>query len=280
MFEGVYPQGNFSWHHLWFIAYLFFLALLISPFLNFLRSDILNRFKLRIEKLASKPLALNIFLVPLLLSQILLRPYFELETNNLVSDWTSMTYYLLFFLSGFILLSVRAITEAVQRYRYWYLAEVVLITIVMFKGSHMINMVTLRDIIWDVASVILAWSCALTAIGFAKQYLNVNSAFRRLANEAIYPFYLLHQPVIVVIGFFIVRCDISVFLKAVIIIFSSFTVIALLYWFMIRPFNFLRVVFGMKILRKEKEEPETSLVLKPVIVETGNSIPGLNHESR
>ena len=34
MFQGTYPEGNFSWHHLWFIAYLFVIALLISPFLN------------------------------------------------------------------------------------------------------------------------------------------------------------------------------------------------------------------------------------------------------
>lgn len=32
MFEGIYPEGNFSWHHLWFIAYLFVIALFISPF--------------------------------------------------------------------------------------------------------------------------------------------------------------------------------------------------------------------------------------------------------
>ena len=50
----------------------------------------------------------------------------------------------------------------------------------------------------------------MTAIGFAKQYLNRNSGLRRLANEAIYPFYLLHQPVIVVIGYFIIQWDIAV----------------------------------------------------------------------
>ena len=29
MFDGVYPEGNFSWHHLWFILYLFTIALII-----------------------------------------------------------------------------------------------------------------------------------------------------------------------------------------------------------------------------------------------------------
>lgn len=39
MFKGIYPEGNFSWHHLWFIAYLFVIALILSPFLNILRSS-------------------------------------------------------------------------------------------------------------------------------------------------------------------------------------------------------------------------------------------------
>lgn len=62
MFEGIYPEGNFSWHHLWFIAYLFVVSLFISPFLNFLRSGIFMRFTQRVENFVTKPFALNIFL--------------------------------------------------------------------------------------------------------------------------------------------------------------------------------------------------------------------------
>ena len=28
-FEGIYPSGNFSWHHLWFLPYLFVYSLLL-----------------------------------------------------------------------------------------------------------------------------------------------------------------------------------------------------------------------------------------------------------
>ena len=97
MFEGIYPEGNFSWHHLWFIAYLFVISLFISPFLNFLRSERFQRFTTRIEKIVIKPFALNIFIIPLLLSQIILRPFFETETNDLVNDWASITIILFSF---------------------------------------------------------------------------------------------------------------------------------------------------------------------------------------
>ena len=214
MFEGFYPEGNFSWHHLWFIAYLFVIALFIAPFLNFLRGKRFNIFKHRIEKIVTKPFALNIFLIPLFLSQVLLRPYFEVGTNALIDDWASFTYYILFFLSGFILIPVRNIAEAIRKYRWRYMAEMIAAIIMMSVIHSVIKSETVAEIIVDASSIVLTWSCALTAIGFAKQHFNTNAPLRKLANEAIYPFYLLHQPVIVVAGYYIIRLDIAVFWKA------------------------------------------------------------------
>jgi hypothetical protein len=114
MFEGIYPQGNFSWHHLWFIAYLFFIALFISPFLNYFRGKKFGRFASWFEEIAAKPLALNIVLIPILLSQIVLGQYFEVGTNALIDDWASMSFYLLFFLSGLVMLPSKKISEAIQ----------------------------------------------------------------------------------------------------------------------------------------------------------------------
>lgn len=266
MFEGIYPDGNFSWHHLWFIAYLFVVSLIISPFLNFLRSKRFQVFTIRIENIVTKPLALNIFVLPLLLSQIVLQQFFETETNDLVNDWASFTYYIIFFLTGFILLPVRKITEAIRKYRLWYLAEVIVVTVVLFKVPNLAISEDSGEIIQDVSSIFLAWSSAITAIGFAKQYFNKNSTMRKLANEAIYPFYLLHQPVIVVTGYFIIHLNIAVFWKVATVLLASFTLTIIIYWFLIRPFNLLRIIFGMKKLEKAKKEPETNHALKPVIV--------------
>ncbi len=279
MFEGIYPVGNFSWHHLWFIAYLFFISLMIAPFLSFFRDNRFKRFTHWIENIATKPLALNVFVIPLLLSQILLRPYFKVETHDLLNDWASMTYFILFFMAGFILLPARKITEAMVKYRFWYLAEVLAIVIVMFKVTCLAGSERIGNFIWEGSSIFLAWICGITAIGFAKKYLNRNSAFRQLANEAIYPFYLLHQPVIVVIGYCIIQWDIAVLWKVVIILVSSFAVTVACYWFLIRPYNFFRVIFGMKKLRNEKEVPEVILVLKSVMAESDSSSLEMKHKA-
>lgn len=279
MFDGIYPEGNFSWHHLWFIVYLFVIALFISPFLNYFRSKSYSRFINLVERIVTKPLALNVVIIPLLVSQIILRQYFEVDTHDLVRDWASMSFYIIFFMSGFMLLPNRNITEAIRKQRLFYLIEAVAATTIMFKGSSMAGTERVGIIIWDVSSIFVAWTCGITAIGFAKQHFNSDSKLRKLANEAIYPFYLLHQPVIVVVGYFITRLDIAVLWKVVFITFSSFTLTAALYWFLIRPVNALRIVFGMKMARTEDREIETRLSIKPLIDDGNMSLSDIRQKA-
>jgi glucans biosynthesis protein C len=271
MFEGIYPEGNFSWHHLWFIAYLFVIALFISPFLGLLRSEKFAGFTHRIVGIVTKPFGLNIFLIPILLSQIILRKYFEFGTNALVNDWASIAFYIIFFLAGFILLPNNNIAEAIRRYRLSYLAETVILTVIMFSVPALFESERTGEIIYDVTSLFQAWTCGITAVGFAKHYLNFDSGFRKLANEAIFPFYLLHQPVIVVVGYFIIRWDVAVLWKVLFITLISFSIVAGLYWLVIRRVNILRVIFGMKMIRNEKTETVSVHVLLPVMIEANSS---------
>lgn len=279
MFEGVYPQGNFSWHHLWFIVYLFVIALLISPFLNILRSERLSGFIRKTERFLAKPLALNVLMIPLILSQVILRQYFEVNTNGLFDDGASMALYIIFFLSGFMLLPNKNIVEAIRKQRLLFLGETVVITFIMFWLPSRVPSESTGDIIWDVCSVFVALTCGLTALGFAKQYLDRDSNFRKFANEAIFPFYLLHQPVIVVVGYYVVGMQIPVLLKFALVTVISFSIVTGLYWLIIRRINFLRLIFGLKTVRKEKQETEAAVVLSPVIAETSRSISELRQKT-
>jgi peptidoglycan/LPS O-acetylase OafA/YrhL len=108
--------------------------------------------------------------------------------------------------------------------------------------------------VWGISSIFLAWSCGLAAIGYAKQYLNRNTLFRKVANEAIYPFYLLHQPVILILGFFLNKLGIPDLARFILLTSSSFVITCMLYWYFVRPFNFTRVIFGMKPVTRKKEQ--------------------------
>ncbi|QXV63789.1 acyltransferase family protein [Mucilaginibacter sp. 21P] len=50
--SGMYPKGNISWHHLWFIAYLFIYDIAFAPVFMWLISDKSERFKQVVSKLS------------------------------------------------------------------------------------------------------------------------------------------------------------------------------------------------------------------------------------
>lgn len=270
MFDGIYPSGNFSWHHLWFILYLFVISLFMAPFLKLFKSNGYLRFSIWLEGFARRPLSLNIVVVILIVSQLLLRPYFPENTHALVNDWAYMAFYIIFFLAGFMLLSNKNIIESIRKQKNLYLMEAALAAALMFSSPHIFPDESTADLVWGISSIFLAWSCGLAAIGYARQYLNRDSPFRKLANEAIYPFYLLHQPVILILGFFLIKLEMSDFARFLLLTISSFGLSCAMYWFLVRPFNITRVIFGMKPVPRRKEqarEAENLEFVPQVVVE-------------
>jgi hypothetical protein len=92
-----------------------------------------------------------------------------------------------------------------------------------------------------------AWCWLLTFMGFAGQHLNRSSRFLQYANEAVLPFYILHQTVIVAIGYFIKSWNWAVFPKYLFLAVTSFLLIIGVYEFVVRRVRFLRFLFGMKV---------------------------------
>jgi glucan biosynthesis protein C len=66
----------------------------------------------------------------------------------------------------------------------------------------------------------------------------------------VLPFYILHQTVLLCVGYFVVQWDIPAVLKWAIIVVVSFPIIMLLYEFLVRRFDLMRFLFGMKPLPK------------------------------
>jgi peptidoglycan/LPS O-acetylase OafA/YrhL len=92
-----------------------------------------------------------------------------------------------------------------------------------------------------------SWSWVLTILGFSMKYINFNRPVLSYANEAVLPFYILHQPVLLSVGYFVVQWTIPSVAKFFIIDILSFAIIMVLYEFVVRRVNPLRFLFGMKL---------------------------------
>lgn len=266
MFDGgPYPVGNISWHHLWFILYLFIISLLIAPVLNYTKSGHYNMVRGRLIAIISRKMGLNWLLPIIIFSQLILRQYFPNSTHALYNDWAYFTYYLLFFISGFMLFTSDKIINALAKDRRFYLYQTLVFTILLFALPSIFGESSIiQDYTRGITEMVISLSCGLTAIGYFKRYFNKDHSSRIVLNEAIYPFYLLHQPALIFVGYVVLQWDISYGSQAILITLLSLVSIIGCYWFIIRKFNILRVVFGMKAKPKKQaitfEQTHTSPV--------------------
>ena len=65
-------------------------------------------------------------------------------------------------------------------------------------------------------------------------------------NEAVMPFYMLHQTIILMMGFQIIQWPVGAVAKYIVTSISSFAAIAAFYYCVISRFNWVRLLFGMK----------------------------------
>ena len=245
-FLGVYPEGNFSWHHLWFLPYLLVFSLVFTPLFLYLRNNPDNGFHRWIEQQVKSPAGFVWFLLPLLLTQVLLRPYFP-ETHALVGDWFTLANYSILFLYGFVLIMVKEVFwKTVQQNR----RSLLIIGILAFSFWLLLvfrfNGLVWADYLKPLLKVINCWSWILALFGYAAKYLNKKSAAISYANQAVYPFYILHQTVTVFLGFYMRNLDWSLGQKASLLVAGTFGISWILYEFLIRRFNVLRPLFGLR----------------------------------
>jgi len=265
MFDGgPYPVGNISWHHLWFILYLFIISLLITPFLNYTKSGHYNMVRGKLIAIVSKKRGLNWMLPVIIVSQVILRQYFPNSTHALYNDWAYFTYYLLFFISGFMLFTSNKVISSIANNRRLYLYQTIIFTAILFLLPTIFGQPTIvQDYARGITEMVISLSCGITAIGYFKKYFNKDHKYRKVMNEAIYPFYLLHQPALIFVGYVVLKWDMSYGLQALLITLISLVSIIITYWFIIRKFNFLRMAFGMK--RKQKKETSKIVNLENAI---------------
>jgi peptidoglycan/LPS O-acetylase OafA/YrhL len=111
------------------------------------------------------------------------------------------------------------------------------------------------------------WLLILSVLGFAKKHLNFRNAFLTYTNQAVYPFYILHQTIIVATGFYIVQWNLPIVIKLLILIVVCFTLLTAIYQWLIRPFVLTRILYGLKPQEpKRTSQPTTQGSVKVQMV--------------
>ncbi len=249
-FVGVYPEGNLSWHHLWFLSYLLVFSLVWLPIFIYIRKHPVNRFTNWLSNQIEKPLGLFLFCIPLILIEFGLEPYFP-KTHALVGDWYLLTKFSVLFGYGFILMHLKdTFWKCLRNYRVLYTLMAIVAFCILYFSVWVMEDTYFSYALELTIIPINYWSWILVLFAFAAKYLNHSSKRLSYANEAVYPFYILHQTITIIIGSYIMNLNWSFLPKFSIMIIGTFLGSWIIYEFGIRRWKYIRPLFGLKIKRK------------------------------
>lgn len=250
-FEGMYGLGgNFAWMglHLWYLEALFIFSLVLLPLFWWLkRHRSGQRFTAALGALLARPGGPFLFALPVVLLIYSLDP--ETLGNRNLGGW-SVFIYPIFLIAGFLIVSHEGLQARIQDMRWFSLGSGLLLTgLLMYRvfgptaSGFTFSGFDPRDLLLSLNS----WCWLLAVIGFGMRYLNRDTSFLKYANEAALPFYILHQTVIVTLGFFVVRWSLPDWVKFLFILACSLLITWLVYEFLVRRFRLIRLLFGMRV---------------------------------
>ena len=216
-------DGCFTPGHLWFILFLFIISLLALLIIRYIPY----------EKVSAKLEKVNIIGIISLFVPIWLMSY--IGAFGVYSLGRYFTLYLL----GYYIFTNEKITDKIVKNKKLILELFCLfqltLVIVYYNFSYY----------GDIFVNFVGWLGTLSCIIIGKLYLNKESKITNYFNKASFPIYILHLPVLVIIGYYSLIMIDNIVLQICMIIFGSFIVTILVYE-IIKKIPILKKMIGVR----------------------------------
>jgi heme/copper-type cytochrome/quinol oxidase subunit 2 len=249
-FSSTYFANSNQGIYLWYLFWLFAFSLVTFPFFKWLAKEG-NRNKLsKLYAACNRRGGILLLAIPLIIVNIAaVPPYFSNLSGY--GGW-KLPSYLVLFVAGYVVASSPQFEESVERSRKAALLFGIIISllilaivstagVVFFGPPGMGGQYVAVSTIW----ALNGWCWVTAILGYGRKHLSFNHKFLQVSNELVLPFYILHQAVIVAISFYVVRLNLIVIEKYLLIVLVSFPmIVALLY--PVSKVNVLRFLFGMR----------------------------------
>jgi hypothetical protein len=252
-FNGFYGfGGNFAWmgFHLWYLLFLFLYSVIFLPLFIFLRKDSGKNFVSGMAGFFGGSWSIFLLALPLVVLELILDPA-GLGMRGF-GGWNLFSY-MVFLVYGYIIFSHHRFHHTIKRCGA---IALVLGSITTVIGGFLLVSLTMNastplllmeDILFSILRGFNSWFWIIAILGLGSRYLDFNNRFLKYSNEAVLPFYILHQTVIVIISFYVGQWNFGILEKYLIIVTMSFAIILFLYEVVIRRVNILPFLFGMRL---------------------------------
>ncbi len=232
-----------TWNHLWFVAYLWTYSMALAG-LAMLPAPARQRLQAAFDAVFS---GWRLVVVPILwlaFARAVLFPAFG-ETHALADDPYAHAIYGFAFCFGVALARSGPGWATILAHWRALLGLAALACAAMFAAQGLSG----GGEGWEAARVlyraVLAWSAILGLLGFAQTRLHHDGPVRRYLTEAIFPYYIAHQTIIIAAGFWLKQAGVGNELAFGVILLTTVLGCALTYE-IARRIDWLRPVMGLK----------------------------------
>jgi glucan biosynthesis protein C len=248
-----YQHYGLTWNHLWYLPYLWLYTMLLLALLPMLGSTTGRR--LRAAFLGLRGSALLVLpALPLLAAGLWLKGRYP-ETHALVGDWYAHAIYLCVFFYGYLLGTDAALWRELARLRRQSLTlALTCFALYLFMdkfagelvAGHPLSPTTLlaAKVVIHALRYLYCWSAILAVLGWGHALLNRPFHWLPYAREAVYPWYVLHQSLLLLIAWQLMPLHLGPVLEPTLIVLGTVTGCAVLHEG-IRRVRWLRPLFGL-----------------------------------
>ena len=237
-----------TWNHLWFVAYLWVYSALLWAACRALPQAWRDKAAGFVRIACSGQGILWWPMLALVAARVLVYPHAP-SSHDLVDDAYNHLQYGLVFAIGYLLASADGVWEQLRRHRHRMLLLAItsyglmLAVFLSFGGVDPIPSAWM-SLIWSLWGV-MEWAAITAILGYARSWNPKDSPLLRYLTAAVFPFYILHQTVIVVLAHSLKPLHIAPMLEGPLLIAVTFGV-CLLGYEIIRRVPLLRPLFGLK----------------------------------
>ena len=257
-FYRPYLNGELSistptWNHLWYVVYILLYTMFLVPFArpaSSLMSGAGER--LSAHLFGGRYAIASLLLIPFI-PQMIYRVFLDAQfptTHDVVTDWANHAHSFTWFLFGFLLAKDKNFWNAIAR--GWRFAGIIAVLCAVWLSMTWENwdqLVKDGHNLWPARAgrVMYIWLVVLTLLGFAQRYLNTPSKALVYMTKAVFAWYILHQSLIIVAGYWLTRQGLPVAVEFMAV--TGATIAGcLILEVLVRKSIILRPLFGMRLV--------------------------------
>ncbi len=240
--SGILPHMDVN--HLWYLRELWWFSIYLIVLTPLLNSKLVQSL---VDFLGKKDSLIRLLFIPVILFSLL--AYYVFPSS---SEGSRIAMGFSFMLVGYLLGWNQSLWQIINKYRriLLYLSLLTYVLLILYY-----------QLVWKLREVEISgvylfcemlfsyfnrWSWILMILGYGSEYLKKPNKCLKYLNEGVYPYYILHQSILIVVAWWLADYSLGGFTEALIVIISTFAGCALGFE-VIRRFKVLRLVFGLKI---------------------------------